>query len=85
MKMKIKKRSHRSDINRPRHGHKYSRYKKCLTMMILICVKQHVSNIWSSIYENVKQHWGWVEKSGAYKKRRAIYKTSYFDICSWCL
>ena len=23
-----------------------------------------------------------LKKSGAYKKRRAIYKTSYFDICS---
>ena len=24
--------------------------------------KQHVSNIWNSIYEEVWQHWGWVEK-----------------------
>ena len=37
-------------------------------MMMLICIKQHVSNIWRSIYEKVKQHWGWVEKSVAYKK-----------------
>ena len=34
-------------INRPRsrHGHKYSKYKKCLIMTMLICIKQHFSNI----------------------------------------
>ena len=30
--------------------------------MIVICIKQHLSNIWSSIHEKVKEHWGWVEK-----------------------
>ena len=55
MKMKLRNRSHRYDINRPRsrHGPRYSKYKKCL---------QHLSNIWSSIHEKVKQHWGLVEK-----------------------
>ena len=58
MKTKIKNKSHRYDINRPmsRHGHKYSKYKKCLVMMMLICIKQHLSNIRSSIHEKVKQH-----------------------------
>ena len=23
------------------------------------CIKQHQSNIWSSVHEKVKQHWGW--------------------------
>ena len=43
MKMKIKNRSHRFDINkhRSRHGHKYSTYKECLTIMMLICIKQY--------------------------------------------
>ena len=56
--MKMKKSSHRLDINKSwsRHGHKYSKYKKCLNMMMLIYIKQHPSNIWSSIYEKVKQH-----------------------------
>ena len=47
MKMKMKNRSYRYDINRPRsrHGRKSSKYKKCLTMMLLICIKQHLSNI----------------------------------------
>ena len=46
MKMKMKNRSHRSDINRPmsRHGHKYSKYKTCRCMMMLPCIKQHLSN-----------------------------------------
>ena len=40
------KRLHRYDINRSglRHGHKYSKFKKCLGMMMLICIKQHLSN-----------------------------------------
>ena len=35
MKMKMKNRSYRYDMNkhRSRHGHKYSKYKKCLTMV----------------------------------------------------
>ena len=35
--------------------------------MIVICIKQHLSNIWSSIHEKVKQHWGWFQKR-RYKK-----------------
>ena len=55
--------------SRSRHGHKYSQYKKCLSIiMMFICINQHLSNIWSSIYEKVKQYWGWGEKSVAYKK-----------------
>ena len=40
----MKNRSHRYDINRPRskHKHKHSTYKKDLTMMIFICIKQHM-------------------------------------------
>ena len=58
MKMKIKNRLHRHDINRPRprHGNRISKYRKCLSMMMLICIKQHLSNICSSIHEKVKQH-----------------------------
>ena len=57
MKMNMKIRSHRYDLNRPKskHGHKYSKYKKCLSMMMLICIKQHLSNIWNLIHVKVKQ------------------------------
>ena len=61
-------RSHKYYITwtRPRHGHKYIKYRLCLSIMMAI--KQHLSNIWSSIHEKVKQLWGWVEKSVAHKK-----------------
>ena len=65
------KRSHRYDKNKPwfRNEHKYSKYKNCLTIMMLICIKQHLNNIWSSIHERVQQRWGWVEKKCClYKK-----------------
>ena len=47
MKMKMKNGSHRYDTNRPRsrHGHKYSKYKKSLTIMMLTCIKQHLRNM----------------------------------------
>ena len=40
-------RSLRYNINRPKsgHWHKYSKYKKCLSLMMLLCIKQHPSNI----------------------------------------
>ena len=54
----MKNRSSRYDINRPRrrHGHKDIKYKMCLSVMMFICVKQHLSNIWSLFHEKVKQH-----------------------------
>ena len=47
MRLKMKNRSHRYDINRPtpRHGYKYTKYKMCLSIMMVICIKQHQSNI----------------------------------------
>ena len=47
MKIKKKNRSYRYDIDRPRsrHGQKYSKYKTCLSMTMIICIKQHLSNI----------------------------------------
>ena len=58
------------DINRPRsrRGHKY-KYKNCLSMMIFICTKQLLSNIWSSIHEKLKQHWDWLEKKALLIKK----------------
>ena len=54
----MKNRSHRYDITRPRprHGPKYTIYKMCLGLMMAICIKQHLSNISSSIHEKRKQH-----------------------------
>ena len=35
-RLKMKRRSHRNDINRPRprHGHEYTKYKICLSIMM---------------------------------------------------
>ena len=38
------------------NGHKFSKYKKCLSMTMLTCIKQHLLNISGSIHEKVKQH-----------------------------
>ena len=46
-------------------------------MVMLICTKQHLRNIKSLIYEKVKQHWDWVEKNVAYKKKARIRKIRY--------
>ena len=64
MRLNTKNRSYVYNIHRPRprQVHKSSKYKLCLSIMTITCIKQHLSNIWSSIYEKVKQHWGWVEK-----------------------
>ena len=53
------------DINkpRPRHGHKYTKYKMRLSAVMLICIKQHLIIISSSIHEKVNQHRGWDEKN----------------------
>ena len=47
MKMQMKNRLHRRDINkhRSRHGHKYRKCKKWFSVMMLKCIKQHLSNI----------------------------------------
>ena len=34
---------------------------------MIVCIKQHLSNIWSSIYENTEAE---LEKSVTYKKER---------------
>ena len=86
MRLKMKNRSHRYNINRPRpkHGHTYTEYKIRLSIMMTIGIKQHLSNIWSSIHEKVKQHWGWAKKSVAYKKNVYLsrFGHSYVYTCS---
>ena len=47
MEKKKKKRSHRYDMKifRSGQGHRDSKYKKCLIMIILICTEQLLGNI----------------------------------------
>ena len=81
MMMKMKNRSHRHEIVL---GLDNSKYKNCLSMMMLICIKQQLSNIWRSIYEKVKQHWGWVERRVAYKKSVYFVVPLMIPTSSWC-
>ena len=37
--------------------------------MIVVCIKQHLSNIWRLVYEKAKQHWGWLEKKTLFIKK----------------
>ena len=64
MRLKMTNRSRRYTINisRPKYGHRYIKYKFYLSIMMLLCIKLLLENIWSSIHEKVKQDWGWNEK-----------------------
>ena len=49
IKLKLKNRSYTYDINKSRftHGKKYGKYKMYLSMTMIVCAKQHLSNIWN--------------------------------------
>ena len=40
--------------------------------MMVTSIKQHISNIWSSTHEKIKQHLDWVEK------KCCLYKKSVY-------
>ena len=71
MRLKLKNRLQTYDINRPGplHGHKYPKYKICLSLMTVTCIKQHLSNILSSIHEKVKHAEAELKKRVAYKNK----------------
>ena len=77
IKTKQKNSSYRYDKNRPRFrdGHKCIKSKEFLSMITLICIKQHLSNIWSSIYEKINNNETELKKSVAYKKKRLTSKS----------
>ena len=52
-RLKMKNRSQIYDINRTRlrHGHKYTKYTTYLSLIMVMCIKQHLSNIWNSVHE----------------------------------
>ena len=66
----MKNRPYRYDINRPRpgYGHKYTKYKMSLSIMMALCIKQHLSHILSSISEKLSNTDAELKKSVAYKK-----------------
>ena len=73
IEMKIKHRSHRYDINRPRsrHGRKHSKYKTCLSKMMLISIKQHLNNI-LEFMKRLRNTEAELRKCFAYEKKRVL-------------
>ena len=63
MRVKMKNRSYRHDIDRTmlRHRYEYPECKMHLSRFMVMWNKQHLSKVWRWLYEKVKQHWGWVE------------------------
>ena len=70
IKINMKKRSHRYDME----TNMINIYIMCLGMMMPLCIKQHLSNIWSSNQEKIKQSSGWVEKKALVIKKRVLSK-----------
>ena len=62
---------------RPRHGHKYTKYKMWHSTMWVICIKQRLSHIWNSFHEKTKQHWGRVEKKVLLIKKSVLLLSKY--------
>ena len=52
MRLKMKNRLQRYDINglRARYRYKYTKYKFCLSIMMVICIKQHCDGVVLEIY-----------------------------------
>ena len=76
MKMKVKNRSHRCDINRPN-----KKYKKRLTMMMLICIKQHQATFEAQFMKKLSKSEAGLEKSVAYKKACSTCRMTCRECC----
>ena len=68
IKMKMKHWSSRYDINRPwpRHGHIFSKYKKCLRMMILFVIRNTWATFEAQFMKNLSNTEARMKKSVAY-------------------
>ena len=78
----MKSRSQRFDINRsrPRHVHKYTKYKMSIRIMMVIYIKQHQSNtkatFESQFMKTLSISEAELKKSVASNKKRCFYSTS---------
>ena len=75
--MKMRKRSHRYDINRPssRQRQKFSKFKKCLSMMML---KQHAGTLEAQFMNKLSNTQAELKKSVAHNK--SVYLAFYLII-----
>ena len=69
------KRSHIYSINRrkSRHRHKYSKCKKCPIMMMLISIKQHLSNIEAHFIKTFSNTEAQLKKKKALPIKKSVY------------
>ena len=76
MRLKMKIRSHGYDIKKNLGvdmNANIPNIKYDLAMLMIVCTKQHITNIWSSVCERGKLHWGWVWKKRLSEKEKQIY------------
>ena len=75
MRLKMRNSSYRYNTNRPRlrHRHKYTKYKTCLGLITVVCIKQHLSNILSSVNEKATH--------AEFKKNSLVKKVRISVIC----
>ena len=66
----MKNRSHRYDINRPRprHVHVYSKYKMCLSIMMVISLSNTSATVAAQFMKKLSNTEAELRKSFAYKK-----------------
>ena len=76
IRLKMKNRSHRYDINRPRprHGQRYTKYKMYLSIMMVICIKQHQATFEAQFMKRLSNTEAELKKSVAYNKKRVFQK-----------
>ena len=79
--MKMKNGLHRHNINKPmsRHGDKYSKYKTCHSMMMLLCIKQHQAPFEAQFMRMLCNTEAELKKTVAYKKRLYLYQIFRID------
>ena len=64
----------RQNRSRPRYGHKYTTHKICLSIIMVICIKQQLGNICCLIHEKVeKKAEAELKKRTAYIKKRVFH------------
>ena len=69
--MKMKNTSDKYNVNRAtlRHGHKYSKYKMCLSLMMIICVNQHYATFEAQLMRRSTNTEAELKKALRIKKR----------------
>ena len=82
MKMRLKKtnRSHRYDKNRPRrrHGHKYTKFKIRLMIMMVTCIKKtHLVTFEAQFMNKLSNIEAELKKSVAYTKKRVFPERTF--------